>query len=97
MIDGCTQWQAFGLAPPETVTEATREYLSAQDTVKNWLDECCMKDPAIEVESSKLFASWKLWCDANGEYAGSNKTLTQKLTDQGYAARGLAPSSSAFA
>lgn len=73
----------FGLSPCKAVTAATDEYLAAQDTVKNWRAECLIDDPQAETASSVLYASWKLWCEANGEYPGSNKGLSQKLADQG--------------
>ena len=34
MIEGCNEWQEFGLGAPAAVTAATDEYLAAQDTVK---------------------------------------------------------------
>ena len=82
-IDGCAEWLEFGLSPCKAVTAATDEYLAAQDTVKNWRAECLIDDPQAETASSVLYASWKLWCEANGEYPGSNKGLSQKLADQG--------------
>ena len=51
--------------------------------MKNWRAECLIDDPQAETASSVLYASWKLWCEANGEYPGSNKGLSQKLADQG--------------
>jgi putative DNA primase/helicase len=39
-IDGCLEWQLFGLAPPDIVTEATAAYFDDQDVVRQWLDEC---------------------------------------------------------
>jgi putative DNA primase/helicase len=86
MIEGCAQWQEKGLDTPGCVTSATSEYLASQDVVRNWLDECTEKAPQVETASSKLFASWKVWCEQNGEYVGSSKVLAQKLVDQGYRA-----------
>jgi putative DNA primase/helicase len=51
--------------------------------VKNWADECTERDPQAEAASSKLFASWKLWCDDNGERPGTSKAFSQRLTDLG--------------
>jgi putative DNA primase/helicase len=84
LIDGCMAWQEKGLDAPECVTRATSEYLASQDVVKNWLAECCTADKQYETASSQLFASWKQWCEENGEYVGSNKTFSQRLSDQGF-------------
>ena len=35
MIDGCLDWQEFGLAPPDAVTKATDDYFEAQDSFSN--------------------------------------------------------------
>lgn|SRR5262249_52911507 len=83
MIEGCLEWQQKGLAQPECVINATKEYLASQDVARNWLDECTAKDPQAETDLTKLYASWKVWCEENGEYAGSNRTLGQKLDDLG--------------
>ena len=87
MIDGCLEWQEHGLAAPAAVTEATKEYLASQDTVRNWMAECTTEDPQTEVLSSTLFGSWKEWCMENGEFPGSNKVFSQRLTDQGLPSR----------
>lgn len=84
MIEGCTKWQETGLGAPDCVTKATSEYLASQDTMRNWLDECSTKSPGAETRASRLFASWKLWCEENGEHPGSSRALSQKLRDQGF-------------
>jgi putative DNA primase/helicase len=85
MIDGCLEWQEHGLAAPDSVREATSQYLAEQNIVKNWMDECTEEDPTpgAKVSSAVLFTSWKEWCEANGEHAGSRKALSQRLMDLG--------------
>jgi putative DNA primase/helicase len=89
MVDGCLEWQEHGLAAPAAVREATAEYLAAQDTVRNWLEECLevVPDDRQEVLSSTLFKVWQEWCAANGEYIGSNKALSQRLQALGFQVR----------
>ena len=87
MIEGCLEWQQKGLAQPECVIDATSEYLASQDVVRNWLDECTAKDPQAETASSRLFKSWKIWCEENGERPQSSRFLSQKLTDLGIESR----------
>ena len=56
-----------------------------QDTVKNWVAECLTEqDRAPRPASSALFSVWKQWAEANGEYVGSAKALSQKLLDLGF-------------
>ncbi len=80
MIEGCLMWQKEGLNPPTSVREATREYLSAEDTLTQWFNECCVVDPKAKgLLTSELYASWKEWSEAAGEYAISQKKFSQKL------------------
>ena len=79
MIQGCLDWQRGGLRPPEAVLMATRDYLESEDAVGRWLDDKCCQNPGAWTASSVLYASWKEWCEAVGEFTGTEKRLTQNL------------------
>jgi phage/plasmid-associated DNA primase len=66
------------------VLAATEEYFDAEDAVGRWLDERCNLGPNCKATSGALYASWKSWADANGEYAGSNKRFSETLTARGF-------------
>ena len=83
-IDGCLEWQKMGLKPPEIVRDATASYLAREDLIEQWLDERCGRDPLYQQRSSELFADWKAWAEAAGEYVGSQKRFTQALEDRGF-------------
>jgi putative DNA primase/helicase len=57
MIAGCRDWQRSGLAPPEAVTGATREYKRSMDTVERFLRECCDVDAKDRLVPSILRAA----------------------------------------
>jgi putative DNA primase/helicase len=80
MVDGCLEWQEHGLAAPASVKAATDEYLSSQDSLANWLGECT-EEATVETPAGTLYGSWRTWCEANGEMAGSKKAFTQALRD----------------
>jgi putative DNA primase/helicase len=86
MIEGCMDWQQHGLAPPSAVTNATAAYLEAEDAFSAWLDEVGERDKDAWETTKMLFASWKLWADNAGEYAGTLKRFIQNME-----ARGLTP------
>ena len=81
-VEGCLEYQRFGLAPPQSVLDATAEYLKDQDTHGQWIDECC-KFGSDEM-LSKLYTNWKDWTAANGLPTGSSKGLSQALTERGF-------------
>ena len=39
ILDGCGEWRRIGLRPPQSVTDATKEYFNDQDIVQQWLDD----------------------------------------------------------
>lgn len=84
MIDGCTEWQRIGLAPPEAVRKATHAYLEAEDALTAWIDECCTRDPSAWTTSTALFASWKPWAERAGEHPGSLKRFVANLEARGF-------------
>ena len=45
MIEGCADWREQGLAAPKIVTDATAEYLEAEDAIAAWIGDCASRDP----------------------------------------------------
>ena len=83
-IEGCRRWQESGLNPPPAVLDATAEYLSGEDTVGRWLEECTRKESNGFAPSRDLFESWKQWAETNGEFVITQKRLGQELGERGY-------------
>lgn len=81
MIEGALEWQRQGLNPPESVLAATQDYLSEEDTVGQWVEECCELAKDAQSLSAELFASWQKWCAENDADVGAKKTLTQRLSE----------------
>jgi putative DNA primase/helicase len=83
-VDGCREWQQIGLKPPAAVSAATEQYFEAEDALGRWLDESCALGKNLLEKSGVLFATWKAWAEANGEYVGSNKDFSEKLASRGF-------------
>jgi putative DNA primase/helicase len=79
MVDGCGEWQGEGLAPSKAVREATDAYLVSEDSLAQWISECCNVGPNFYATTADLFSSYKKWMDAAGEAVGSQKSFSQKL------------------
>jgi putative DNA primase/helicase len=85
MIEGCLAWQKEGLNPPQSVREASEDYLSAEDVLGQWLEERCVVSRAIEgTGSSVLYSDWRQWCERGGLPAGSSKAFSQTLSERGF-------------
>jgi putative DNA primase/helicase len=86
MIEGCVAWQQDRLKPPESVSKATNEYLSSEDSFQTWLSECCRLGPDEWISSGKLFASWKLWSETANVKTGNRKEFSNLLLARGFKA-----------
>jgi putative DNA primase/helicase len=84
-IAGCAMWREQGLAPPEAVTGATNSYLEAEDSLGQWLSECCdcASEWAFET-TADLYASFKLWVEKAGEQAPSMKRFVMAMSERGH-------------
>jgi putative DNA primase/helicase len=82
LIDGCLIWQRMGLQPPTVVREATESYLTSEDSLAQWFEECCNVDPQSISTSTELFQSWAHWAKINEEFIGSRKSFSQQLTNR---------------
>jgi P4 family phage/plasmid primase-like protien len=84
IVEGCRNWQQFGLKPPRAVTAATDEYFAAEDALGRWIEEACDKQANLISPSGVLFAAWKHWAESNGEFAGSIKRFSENLSNRGF-------------
>ncbi|WP_211849178.1 phage/plasmid primase, P4 family [Neoroseomonas eburnea] len=83
-LQGCLEWQRVGLRPPATVLAATEEYFEAEDALGRWLAECCERGVNHVEATAVLFASWKAWAEAGGEYVGSVRRFSDNLLNRGF-------------
>jgi putative DNA primase/helicase len=82
-INGCLEWQKDGLQPPPEVLGATEEYFEEQDLLGQWFESRCEKGD-YKTPSKEYFASWQVFCKVNGEEAGTQRALTDKLKQRGF-------------
>ena len=83
-VEGCLAWQRLGrLDPPQQVLDATEAYFEGEDALGRWLDERCVLASNAKSLTSDLFADWKQWADAAGEFVGSQKRFSDLLVGRG--------------
>ena len=70
-LQGCLDWQKFGLGRPESVTAATEEYFEDQDVFGQWVAERCDLAPNKWDPTAHLFADWSRFAKAAGEEIGN--------------------------
>jgi putative DNA primase/helicase len=86
MIQGCLLWQQEKLKPPQAVIETTTEYFASENTIRQWIDDCCITGEDLFQSSNLLFESFEAWARRRGEYVGSLKKFTQRLEAEGFKA-----------
>lgn len=87
MIDGCLDWQRYGLVRPEPVLEAKNTYFTDQDTLEQWLEEECDVDLGNIHKwelRSVAFASWKAFAEGLGEPPGNDKSFKAAMVRRGF-------------
>lgn len=83
-LEGCIEWQRTGLRPPPAVMAATEDYFEAEDAIGRWIEERCSLGSHLSSPTAAMFADWKAWADANGEFAGSVKRFSEALIVRGF-------------
>jgi putative DNA primase/helicase len=85
MLDGCLKWQGTGLAPPKIVLDATENYFTEQDIMRQWLDECTEKpNDLVKTPIAELFTSWGDWCERRKLKPGTEMAFSMALSDKGF-------------
>lgn len=85
-VRGCSKWQADGLGVPEVVTRATEDYRNEMDPVTDFIEDCCIQDPALVTPSTDLYTAYNQWCVVHREKTGSSKAFGTALERKGFPA-----------
>lgn len=83
-VDGCRRWQKDGLAPPEAVKVATDKYRAEQDTLAEFLEDCCNVAPGYDCPSTEIYAVYRGWSERDGEEPMSKNLFGRMLTERGF-------------
>jgi putative DNA primase/helicase len=87
MIDGCLEWQRGGLAVPDIVRLASKDYFDEQDAIAEWIAECCETDqnnPDLWDMVGTLFGGWQEWTKKAGGDPGLKNDFSAALKKKGY-------------
>ena len=84
MVDGCLEWKGAGLNVPQSVRDATDDYLADQDTLGQWIAECVELDPNGFTLTRHLFKSWTAWCEERNLARGTETSLADSLKERAY-------------
>lgn len=95
IVEGSIAWHRDGLMPPGTALEAKQEYQEGEETLGQWVRDCCLTgEDAGEQCAEKLtdggtntvlYAHYKLWMSNAGFQAVNQRNFTMELKNMGFA------------
>ena len=82
LVRGCLAWQRDGLRPPECVKAATDAYRSDEDTLGQWLAECCIVGDSYTCKALAAYESYAAWCKVMNLRALTGTSFGKKITER---------------
>jgi putative DNA primase/helicase len=79
LVRGCLAWQREGLNAPEKIKAATEEYQLEEDTIGQFILECCETGPNMSVKGAKLYDAYKTWATEGGDKPMSKNAFGQRM------------------
>ena len=79
-VKGCLEWQQHGLGEPKEVSLATADYRQEMDTVEEFIEACCVMDPAAFELTRNLLDAYK---EHTGDKAMTPKMFAKRLKQKG--------------
>jgi putative DNA primase/helicase len=65
LVRGCLAWQRDGLQVPASVLQARQEYRGEEDTLGQFLEECCLQSEGASVKAGQVYEHYKTWAQHN--------------------------------
>jgi len=82
LVAGYIERREKGLAPPASVLTATEEYKQAEDSIKQFINECCLVGDSSLARASKLYESYVAFCEEGGLKPKGKKKFFLILQDE---------------
>jgi P4 family phage/plasmid primase-like protien len=83
-VKGCLDWQAKGIAAPESVTASTEAYRSEEDKTQQFIEEECEVGVSFTCAFKALYATYIAWGKLSGARLVSARKFGDELDRLGY-------------
>ncbi|MGD0205285.1 MAG: phage/plasmid primase, P4 family, partial [Dehalococcoidia bacterium] len=83
-VQGCIDWQHYGLGTPPEVEAATAAYRGEQDVLAGFLEECCIVSQDVSVATAALYKAYAEWCREAGEKPLAKRAFGLSLGERGF-------------
>ena len=78
-LEGLRLVQETGLAPPDSVIEATKQYQQDSDKISRFIDEMMEPDVYGEIRTEEAYNAYQQWCMRNGQRSESFPAFRQSI------------------
>lgn len=85
-LEGLKRYYQHGEIPPQAVKEATDDYRSDSDKVKNFIEDC-LEPSQMNTKVKDVYAAYQWWCSLNGFGAENGKNFKNELNAKGLFAK----------
>ena len=65
-LEGLQEYLEIGLEPPEAIKAATDEYRKENDSLEQFISECCDVGKLMACKNSELYRAYQSFCDMSG-------------------------------
>lgn len=65
-VRGAVRWFAEGLADPECISAATREYKETSDALAGFFPGALVRDDGARMDGAEAYNAYRDWCEAEG-------------------------------
>lgn len=83
-VRGNMLWQRRGIAAPAVVTQATGEYRTEQDTIGQFVADCCEAGPSFEISAGALYRTYEVWAKQIGLRPEGGTKFGQDMGRRGF-------------
>jgi P4 family phage/plasmid primase-like protien len=84
MLEGVRLWKLEGLGTCPDVEEATTKFRTENDTIQQFINECCDMRGNFTVPSQELYKAYLTFCEELGEPYLTQRDLKTKLEEKGF-------------
>jgi putative DNA primase/helicase len=80
MVEGTMKWHQGGLCIPDSVQKASRDYMSANDDLALWIEECCVIDlMRPRTKAALLYESFSDFIKTRGQHVPALRTWSERM------------------
>jgi len=73
LYKGYLEWRRIGLSPPEEVLMATQDFRNENDSISQFIDDCCLVSPGIRAKPTELYQAFQKFCADEGGIEPENQ------------------------